>query len=170
MLFIGQKLTHVWRIKSFLRIYIFPKNLSSCGQKAWKNIQTKFHWDRMKNKHFIEVSNICPAITLKHNGTPFSDMPINSYRFKMIEQHTTWPESVKNSVAMATSYSTGLVLTGIFEVEFIGMIDYICWSTCKVMIYLMYSCSSSACETLRLFNSQIVEQWVQRRLLHLVTL
>ena len=42
---------------------IFPVNLLSCVQKALKNIQTKFHWDRMKHKHFIEVSNICPTIT-----------------------------------------------------------------------------------------------------------
>ena len=64
MLFIGQKLTQVWRIKSVLRIYIFPLNLLSYVQKALKNVQTKFHWDRMKHKHFIEVSNICPTITI----------------------------------------------------------------------------------------------------------
>ena len=64
MLFIGQKLTQVRRIKSVLRIYIFPLNLLSCVQKALENIQTKFHWVRMKHKHFIEVSNICPTITL----------------------------------------------------------------------------------------------------------
>ena len=49
----------------FENIYIFPLNLLSSVQKALKNIQTKFHWDRMKHKHFIEVSNICPTITLK---------------------------------------------------------------------------------------------------------
>ena len=66
MLFIGQKLTQVWRIKSVLRIYIFPLNLLNCVQKALKNIQTKFHWDWMKHKHFIEVSNISPTITLRN--------------------------------------------------------------------------------------------------------
>ena len=40
MLLIGQKLTQVWRIKSVLRIYIFPLNLLSCVQKALKNIVT----------------------------------------------------------------------------------------------------------------------------------
>ena len=65
LLFIGQTLTQVWRMKSVLRIYIFPLNLLSCIQKALKNIQTKFHWDLMKHKHFIEVSNICPTITLR---------------------------------------------------------------------------------------------------------
>ena len=49
----------------FENIYFFPLNLLSCVQKALKNIQTKFHWVRMKHKHFIEVSNICPTITLK---------------------------------------------------------------------------------------------------------
>ena len=39
-----------WRIKSVLRIYISPLNLLNCVQKALKNIQTKFHWDRMKHK------------------------------------------------------------------------------------------------------------------------
>ena len=56
MPFIGQKLTQVWRIKSVLRIYIFTLNLLSCVQKALKNIQTKFHCDRMKHKHFIYFS------------------------------------------------------------------------------------------------------------------
>ena len=64
LLFIGQKLTQIWRLKSVLRINIFPLNLLSCVQKVLKNIQTKFNWDRMKHKHFIEVSNICPTITL----------------------------------------------------------------------------------------------------------
>ena len=64
LLFVGQKLTQVRRIKSVLRINIFPLNLLSCVQKALKNMQTKFHSDRMKNKHFIEVSNTCPTITL----------------------------------------------------------------------------------------------------------
>ena len=64
LLFIGQKLKQVWRIKSVLRIYIFPRNLLSCVQKALKNIQTKLHWDLMKCKQFIEVSNIYPTITL----------------------------------------------------------------------------------------------------------
>ena len=45
-------------------MYIFPLNLLSYVQKALKEIQTKFHWDRMKRKHFIEVSNICPTTTL----------------------------------------------------------------------------------------------------------
>ena len=40
----------------------------------------------------------------------------------MIEQHTTWPESDKNNVAMVTLYSTGQVLT----VEFIGMVRLVC--------------------------------------------
>ena len=66
LLFIGQKLTQVWRIKSVFKIYIFPLNLSSCVQKVLKNIQTKFHWDRMKHKTFIEVSNIFPTITLMY--------------------------------------------------------------------------------------------------------
>ena len=42
----------------------------------------------------------------------------------MIEQHTTWPESDKNNFAMATLDSTGLVLTGILEVEFISIFMY----------------------------------------------
>ena len=63
MLLIGQKLTQVWRVKSVLRIQIFPLNLLSCVQKALKNIQAKFHWDQMKHKHFIEFTNICPTIT-----------------------------------------------------------------------------------------------------------
>ena len=40
----------------------------------------------------------------------------------MIEQHTTWPDfDKKKNVTMATFYNTGLVLTGIFEVAFIGL-------------------------------------------------
>ena len=46
------KLTQVWRIKSVSRIHIFPLNLLSCVQKALKNIQTKFHWVRMKQSNY----------------------------------------------------------------------------------------------------------------------
>ena len=76
MLFISQKLTQVWRIKPVLRIYIFPLNLLSCVQKSLKNIQKKFHWDRMKHKHVIEVSNICPTITLKQSISGEAELQI----------------------------------------------------------------------------------------------
>ena len=78
----------VWRIKSVLRIHIFPLNLLSCVQKTLKNIKTKFHWDRMKHKHFIEVSNICPTITLIISETKLDDsfndnlFVINGYKFE----------------------------------------------------------------------------------------
>ena len=73
---------------------------------------------------FVNVKEITKGKYLKHNAKPFSDkslyMPTNSYRFRMIEQYTTWPGSDKNSVAMPALYSISLVLIGILEMEFIG--------------------------------------------------
>ena len=47
----------------FENIYFPSKFIKLCPENL-KNIQTKFHCDRMKHKHFIEVSNICPTIIL----------------------------------------------------------------------------------------------------------
>ena len=90
LLLIGQKLTQIWRIKSVLRIHIFPLKLLSCVQKALKNIQTKFHyWDRVTHKHFIDVLTICPTITLIF-AIVYSSLPLTTY----CTGH--WPVSFKS--------------------------------------------------------------------------
>ena len=99
LLLIGQKLTQVWRIKSVLIIYIFPLNLLSCVQKALKNIQTKFHWDRMKHKKFIEVSNICPTITLstKYNALWFEQgQSLDTCHWGLLINSFNWGSFVKD--------------------------------------------------------------------------
>ena len=44
----------------------FPSKFIKLCPESLKEHTDKIHWDRMKHKHCIEVSNICPSVTLNY--------------------------------------------------------------------------------------------------------
>ena len=65
LLFIGQKLTQVWRIKSVLRIYIFPSKFIKLCPESLKEHTDKISLRMDETQTFYSSSNIYPTITLK---------------------------------------------------------------------------------------------------------